>query len=419
VKLIILIAQITLVISLSGCATTTGQSGKMIVDSVKQGDIVTAGIGMLALPGSLIIDVFTLGRGIGGSKRNSDSDRAFAADANTNAFWFNTRQGCKVADEWNLKTTDYDWTGSCSGGFVDGCGTLTRYPGSTIVWSMTGCFSQGKKNGEFTELTTDIIYKKIYKDGQILKHLEATERPGQQERDAARAKAYAAQLAKDAEDNKQAMAALTGALGAAAGGQTKNERLRLASESLNQSVYGLTPSGGAAASTFPGGATNSKIEIAGSMKNCLKIVSAGEDPSVDMRNRHDGLEKAFVIVNKCNEDIQFEFCQITGEKNYLDGKVTESKHGCEELYGGSFIARSGKVPTDIQWDRHPSVAYNWFDRTLIYEPRSWFVCNAKTEQIRLINQYGRTLEGNRACIPRRGNPYISIYPVEKMVPAGD
>jgi hypothetical protein len=151
------------------------------------------------------------------------------------------------------------------------------------------------------------------------------------------------------------------------------------------------------------------------------VVPASDDPSVSTTgiNANNGLKYNYVIVNTCNEDIQYEYCRISGGKNYKDGKVTETRFGCESLYGGSSIARSGKLirqgsnANQPPWDR-----YRWIDRQMLIDPQSWFVCNAKTEQIRLINRYGRTLEGNRQCIPRRGNPYVPIWPVEEMIPAG-
>lgn len=54
-------ATIIGLLTLCGCSTHTGQTGDMIADAAKDGDVLGVGIMSLALPFALIMDVFTLG----------------------------------------------------------------------------------------------------------------------------------------------------------------------------------------------------------------------------------------------------------------------------------------------------------------------------------------------------------------------
>lgn len=48
-------------LALAGCSTHTGQTGQMIVDSAKDGDVLGVGIMSVALPFMVVMDVVTLG----------------------------------------------------------------------------------------------------------------------------------------------------------------------------------------------------------------------------------------------------------------------------------------------------------------------------------------------------------------------
>lgn len=54
-------ATIMALLALSGCSTHTGQAGKMIADSAKDGDVLGAGLMSVTLPLMLAMDVVTLG----------------------------------------------------------------------------------------------------------------------------------------------------------------------------------------------------------------------------------------------------------------------------------------------------------------------------------------------------------------------
>lgn len=55
------ILTVMAMLALTGCSTHTGQTGQMIVDSAKDGDVLGAGIMSVALPFMLVMDVVTLG----------------------------------------------------------------------------------------------------------------------------------------------------------------------------------------------------------------------------------------------------------------------------------------------------------------------------------------------------------------------
>ena len=106
----------------------------------------------------------------------------------------------------------------------------------------------------------------------------------------------AQQRIKDAEDRRQAMAALSGALGAATGGQTANERLRLATESLNQSAYGATPPAASAISNNPASNASSDYVLIKDAPHCAQYYLISDQPETRTTLR----KISFGMRNSCN-----------------------------------------------------------------------------------------------------------------------
>ncbi len=205
----------------------------------------------------------------------------------------------------------------------------------------------------------------------------------------------------------QVLGLLSGAVAAAAGGKTAAERRQLALEALAGNSPGGSGGGPGAASASP---SSDMVEVTGSMAHCLKVVPAGNDPSVDTSTWAAGeprsrIEKAVVLVNTCPNYLTTHFCYVSGGRNVLTGAIQDTRQGCENLYGGDTIQRTGKIPRDQPMGTHPSTRFNFFDRNLITTRKSVFACDARTEQIEVIRKGGVTLAGNRACIKRRGNAF--------------
>ena len=335
------------------------------------------------------------------------------------------------------------WSGPCPGGRMQGRGTVIGYDyEQQPIFVFEGYIEHGlrtngtmheveRKNGRLIGLRTAIIGSALQPhtevpfldmprpfllamddwsrqtDGKnLLASMGATWAPSR------------AQEEKSARDRQEVFNLLGKAAIAAAGGTNSAERKQLALNAL----AGNSPSASSRLGASSAGPSSDMVEVTGSMAHCFKVVPAGNDPSVDTSTWAAGeprsrIEKAVVLVNTCPNYIVAHYCDISGGRDVLSGQIKEPAYGCENLYGGDQIQRSGKIPSEFKLGTHPSTRFSFFDRKLITTPRSVFACDAKTEQVQVLRKGGKTLAGNRACTKRLSSGPFTPGPLDaKIIP---